>query len=92
MFQKLTSNTMYAHKLCVVSYTIHETLKETSEKQSETTPWVAQPTMLHRRIVFQIIEAEWRNNASLNYAIIGSDNGLSPNRRLAIIQVNNRIM
>ena len=30
-------------------------------------------------------EAEWRIYASINYTIIGSDNGLSPGRRQAII-------
>ena len=34
------------------------------------------------------IEAEWRIHASINYAIIGSDNGLSPDRRQAIIWIN----
>ena len=35
--------------------------------------------------VVQLIEAEWRINASAIYTIIGTDNGLSPGRRLAII-------
>ena len=34
---------------------------------------------------FELIEAEWRIYASLNWVIIGSDNGLSPVRRQAII-------
>ena len=33
----------------------------------------------------QLIEAEWRIYASLDKTIIGSDNGLSPDRRQAII-------
>ena len=36
----------------------------------------------------KLIEAEWRIYASLNRAIIGSDNGLSPVRRQAIIWTN----
>ena len=35
--------------------------------------------------VIVTIEAEWRIYASLNWVIIGSDNGLSPVRRQAII-------
>ena len=34
------------------------------------------------------MEAEWPIYASVNYAIIGSDNGLSPGRRQAIIWTN----
>ena len=39
-----------------------------------------------------LIEAEWRIYASVNYAIIGSDNGLSPGRRQAIIWTNAGIL
>ena len=39
-------------------------------------------------VVLQHIEAEWRIYASLNWVIIGSDNGLSPVRRQAIICTN----
>ena len=39
-----------------------------------------------------IIEAQWRIYASVNYAIIGSDNGLSPGRRQAIIWTNDVIL
>ena len=35
--------------------------------------------------VFNSKEAEWRIYASMNYGNIGSDNGLSPGRRQAII-------
>ena len=35
---------------------------------------------------------EWCKYASVNYAIIGSDNGLSPRRRQAIIWTNARIL
>ena len=35
--------------------------------------------------VISLIEAEWRIYASENYVIVGSDNGLSPVRRQAII-------
>ena len=35
-----------------------------------------------------LIEAEWRIYASVNYTNIGSDNGLSPDRRQAIIWTN----
>ena len=34
------------------------------------------------------MEAEWRIYASVNYSIMGSDNGLSPVRRQAIIWTN----
>ena len=40
----------------------------------------------------QLIEAEWRIYASLNWVIIGSDNGLSPGRRHAIIWTNAGIL
>ena len=36
----------------------------------------------------KLIEAEWRIYASLNWVTIGSDNGLSPLRRQAIIWTN----
>ena len=35
--------------------------------------------------VHKLIEVEWRISASVNQAIIGPDNGLSPGRRQAII-------
>ena len=38
------------------------------------------------------IEAEWHIYASVNYTIIGSDNGLSPGRRHAIIWTNDGIL
>ena len=38
------------------------------------------------------IEAEWRIYASLNWVTIGSDNGLSPGRRQAIIWTNAGIL
>ena len=37
-------------------------------------------------------EAEWRIYASVNQTIIGSDNGLSPDRRKAIIWTNAGIL
>ena len=40
----------------------------------------------------QLIEAEWRTYASINLAIIGSDNGLSPDWCQAIIWTNARIL
>ena len=36
----------------------------------------------------KLIESKWRIYASVNYAIIGSDNGLSPGRGQAIIWIN----
>ena len=42
----------------------------------------------HTTIQPALIEAEWRIYASLNWAIIGSDNGLSPVRRQSIIWTN----
>ena len=40
----------------------------------------------------KLIEAEWCMYASVNYTIIGSDNGLSPARRQAIIWANAGIL
>ena len=40
----------------------------------------------------ELIEVEWRIYASLNWVIIGSDNGLSPVRRQAIIWTNAGIL
>ena len=40
---------------------------------------------IQRNIIVCPIETEWRIYASDNYAIIGSDNGLSPDRSQAII-------
>ena len=45
-----------------------------------------------RSQLIQPIEAEWRIYASLNWVIIGSDNGLSPVRRQAIIWTNAPIL
>ena len=39
-----------------------------------------------------VIEAEWRIYASLNWVIIGADNGLSPVQRQAIIWTNDGIL
>ena len=39
-------------------------------------------------IELKLIEAEWRLYASVTWAIIGSDNGLSPGRRQANIWAN----
>ena len=39
-----------------------------------------------------LIEAEWRVYASVNYAIIDSDNGLSPDRRQPIIWTNDGLL
>ena len=36
----------------------------------------------------ELIEAEWRIYASMNWVIIGFENGLSPNRRQAIFETN----
>ena len=38
--------------------------------------------------LIELIEAEWRICASPNYATIGSDNGLSHDRRQAITWTN----
>ena len=38
--------------------------------------------------IVQLIEAEWHIYASVNHTITGSDNGLSPDRRQAIIWTN----
>ena len=45
-----------------------------------------------QRAVRQLIVAEWRIYASLKLSIIGSDNGLSPDRRQAIIWTNAGIL
>ena len=42
--------------------------------------------------IIQLIEAEWRIYASVNYTIIGSDNGLLPVRHQAIIWTNAGIL
>ena len=42
--------------------------------------------------VGKLIEADWRKYASPTYAIIGSDNGLSPGRRQPIIWTNAGIL
>ena len=42
--------------------------------------------------MLQLIEAEWRLYASLNYDIIGLDNGLSPARHQAMIWTNDGLM
>ena len=57
-------------------------------------------TKLHQSVIFnetvavgnQLNEAEWRKYASPTYAIIGSDNGLSPGRRQPIIWTNAGIL
>ena len=38
--------------------------------------------------LYQLIEAEWHIYVSINYASIGSDNGLLPVRHQAIIRTN----
>ena len=48
--------------------------------------------MQHQAKMSWLIEAEWRIYASLNWAIIGSDNGLSPVWCQAIIWTNARIL
>ena len=47
---------------------------------------------MNRDPLSQLIEAEWRIYASVNFTIIGSDNGLSPDRRQAIIWTNAGIL
>ena len=59
--------------------------------------WVALVQIMACRLfslgeMSQLIEAEWRIHASLNWVIIGSDNGLSPVRRQAIIWTNTGIL
>ena len=41
---------------------------------------------------YYLVEAEWGIHVSINYAIIVSDNGLSPGRRQAIISTNAGIL
>ena len=48
--------------------------------------------MYHCLHSWYLIEAEWRIYASENYDIIGSDNGLSPDRHQAIIWTNAGIL
>ena len=50
--------------------------------------------ILHERQgpINSIIEAEWPRYASINYAIIGSDNGLSPVWRHAVIWTNDGLL
>ena len=47
---------------------------------------------LVKSYLYCLIEAEWRIYASVNWAIIGSDNGMSPGRRQAIIWTNAGIL
>ena len=47
---------------------------------------------LAKSCLYCLIEAEWRIYASVNWAIIGSDNGMSPGRRQAIIWTNAGIL
>ena len=42
--------------------------------------------------IFKLSEAEWCIYASVNYTIIGSDNGSSPGRRRAIIWTNDGLL
>ena len=42
--------------------------------------------------MFKPIEVEWRIYMSVNYTISGSENGLSPDRRQAIIWTNAGIL
>ena len=49
-------------------------------------------TFADKACLFQLIEAKWRTNVSANYAIIGPDNSLSPDRRQAIIWTNDGIL
>ena len=50
-----------------------------------TIPYVRWNTQTQQ---FNLSKAEWRINASVNYTVIGSDNGASPGRRRAIIWTN----
>ena len=56
------------------------------------TPYNDVATICHQSLCVvqqSIMEAEWRiYDASLNYTIMGSDNGSSPGRRQAIIWTN----
>ena len=40
----------------------------------------------------ELIEAEWRTYASVNRAIVGPENGLSPDRRQAFIWTGDGIL
>ena len=42
--------------------------------------------------LFKPNEDEWRTYPSVNYANIGSDNGLSPARGQTIISTNNKLL
>ena len=48
--------------------------------------------MFSLSIRYQLIEAEWHIYASVNKAIIGSNNGLSPGRRQPIIWTKDAIL
>ena len=43
-------------------------------------------------IIHRLTEAEWRTYVTINYANIGSDNGLSPVRRQPIIWTNDGLL
>ena len=48
--------------------------------------------MFSLSVRYQLIEAKWHIYASVNKAIIGSDNGLSPGRRQPVIWTNDVIL
>ena len=60
----------------------------------ETNSPTSRPSRFHwMTLTFhELIEAEWRIYASVNYTIIGSDNGLSTVRQQPIIWTNYRLL
>ena len=64
---------------------------ETALQCSAVSHWLgAYPRRIHKMIpeMYLLIEAGWRINSSVNWLSIESDNGLSPDRRLAITWSN----
>ena len=53
-----------------------------------TSTLIAIDKVIYPNMTWQLIEAEWRIYASVTLTTIGSNNGLSPGRRQAIIRTN----
>ena len=72
-------------KPCIFFTIVHDVCKKTL--QVLRSQWY-----LSDQLFFELFEGEWRLYASLNQAIIGSDNGLAPGWSQAIIWNNGGIL
>ena len=87
-YQLYSISMLYLTRLTTISYFIHlnRHLKYMEKFWTDSNHmWLAAP---RRFMLIKLIEAERRIYASVNYAIIGSDNSLSPIRCQAIIWTN----